>query len=67
MGQSKQMKILIYRPDQKEGFENENVDADCLYYPNGRKYTEPKPKEVKHPLDRITKAKITNSFVEVYK
>lgn len=61
------MKILIYRPDKKEGFIYENVDADCLYYPNGKQYTKPKQKEIKHPLEQITKAKITNSFVEVYK
>lgn len=58
------MKILIYRPDTKI-FDNGNVDKECLYFPNGKKYTEPKEPEYKHPLDKISKAKITSSFVEV--
>ncbi len=58
------MKILIYRPDKKI-IDNPNVDFDCLYYLNGCKYFEPKSKEIKHPLEKIHKIKITNSFVEV--
>lgn len=64
MGQGKPMNILIYRPDKKI-IEDPNVDCDCLYYPNGRKYAEPKQQDPKHPLEKIHEIKITNSFVEV--
>lgn len=55
------MKILIHRPDKKD---NPRVDKDCLYFSNGRKYQEPERRN-EHPLDKIYKAKITSSFVEV--
>lgn len=58
------MRVLVYRPDKKV-HENANVDAECLYYPSGKKYTRPREREREHPLDKITKAKISSSFVEV--
>ena len=62
MGQSKQMKTLIYRPDKAD---NPNVREDLLYYPNGNLYKKPIPQPPQHPLEKITKIKIKSSFVEV--
>lgn len=62
MGQSKQMRILIYRPDKAE---NPNVREDLLYYPNGFIYKKPIPQPPRHPLENLTRVKITSSFVEV--
>ena len=62
MGQGKQMKTLIYRPDKAD---NQNVIEELLYYPNGDKYKRPTPQQPQHPLEKITKIKIKSSFVEV--
>lgn len=62
MGQSKQMRILIYRPEKAD---NPNIRQDCLYYPNGNKYSRPTPKQPEHPLEKLNKIKITNSMIEV--
>lgn len=57
------MKIFIYRPDKKQPY----IDFDCLYTHKGALYKEPEEKQEKHPLEKITKAKIASSFVEVSK
>lgn len=52
--------VLIYRPDKWQ-----KLDERLLYFPDGKPYKQ-EPKH-EHPLDKIKKEKITDTWIEVFR
>lgn len=58
------LRVYVYRPD-KALYENDDIRKENLYDASGKKYTPPRIKEKKHPMEIIHKHTIGSSYIEV--